>query len=332
MAALRIGSVFSGIGGLDLGVERAGLGRVVFHCEWEDFQSGILQKHWPRSTVFRDIRELGVSIVVPEVDILVGGFPCTGFSKAGKRDGLRNEESKLWFDMLRVIEQAKPIGVIIENVHEMLAERYREDLKTIYQGLDGLGYVVDAPIGIDSSEVGAPHRRERVFLCALKKSLPNVRSQLQPSDDRHFIYPAARGEAQKPSEPPRTGVKFERVPFKRQRIESHGNAVVPDVGREIGLHLVRRIKGEPRLSIERRPSPPARPLGSQPGAKFWPTVITTDCKGSRRNTARGEHWTCSPGESLTDAVWLNDPADYNRPLNPDWTEMLMGFPKGWTVP
>jgi len=253
MAALRIGSVFSGIGGLDLGVERAGLGRTVFHCEWEDFQSGILQKHWPRSTVFRDIRELGVSITVPEVDILVGGFPCTGFSKAGKRDGLRNEESRLWFDMLRVIEQSKPIGVIIENVHE-------------------------------------------------------------------------------PSEPPRTGVKFERVPFKRQRIESHGNAVVPDVGREIGLHLVRRIKGEPRLSTERRPSPPARPLGSQPGAKFWPTVITTDCKGSRRNTARGEHWTCNPGESLTDAVWLNDPADYNRPLNPDWTEMLMGFPKEWTVP
>lgn len=66
--------------------------------------------------------------------------------------------------------------------------------------------------------------------------------------------------------------------------------------------------------------------------KFWPTVITTDCKGSRRNTARGEHWTCNPGESLTDAVWLNDPADYNRPLNPDWTEMLMGFPKEWTVP
>ena len=291
MAPMRIGSCFSGVGGLDLGVEAAGLGRLAFCVEWQTFQTRVLDRHWPGAKKFRDI-EAVTGREVPKVDILVGGFPCTGFSKAGKGMGLRNEQSHRWFDMLRIIEAQRPVGVLLENVRALLRDRFAHDLATIYEGLRALGYTVDAPLAIDSFELGAPHHRERVFLVATRgtvhaSAFEAVRPPLVESVKD--LYPAPRGMPPKPGEPPRT----------------------------------------PRLPNIDRTAPP---LGYRAPARFWPTAITTDAKGSRRATARADHWTSNEGESLTDAVWLNDPADYDRPLNPDWSEALMGFPRGWTLP
>ena len=333
---MRIGSCFSGVGGLDLGVEAAGLGRLAFCVEWQVFQTRVLDRHWPGAKKFRDIEAI-TGREVPKVDILVGGFPCTGFSKAGKGMGLRNEQSHRWFDMLRIIEAQRPVGVLLENVRALLRDRFAHDLATIYEGLRALGYTVDAPLAIDSFELGAPHHRERVFLVATRgtvhaSAFEAVRPPLVESVKD--LYPAPRGMPPKPGEPPRTLVKHQRYPHKESRLLSLGNAVVPDMGREAALHLRKRLLGEPPLTEPRLPNidRTAPPLGYRAPARFWPTAITTDAKGSRRATARADHWTSNEGESLTDAVWLNDPADYDRPLNPDWSEALMGFPRGWTLP
>lgn len=339
---LKIGSCFSGIGGLDVGAERAGLGRTVFQIEWKEFQAAVLERHWPGIARARDI-ETANAAELPRCDILIGGFPCTGFSREGNGEGLRNVESHRWFDMLRIITAQKPLGVIIENVISMLQPRFERDVATIYKGLEDLGYVVDAPICISSAEVLAPQRRERAFIVATRGTVHAATlSPVQPplSQAVKDLFPAPRNMPAKPGEPPRTTEKFKRIPHKGARIASLGNSVVPDVGREIGLHLRGRLLGKiPRTTEVRkipyevasttRPAPV--PLGYSAPARYWPTVVENDWKGSWKDTARGSHWTINKGEHITDALWDNDPADFDRPLSADWAERLMGFPPGWTA-
>lgn len=155
---MRIGSLFSGIGGLELGLERAGVGQVVWQCEINPFCRQVLEKHWPTVTRFTDVTQ---PRVWPAVDVICGGFPCQDVSSAGKRAGLAGQRSGLWHHFAAVVEQVAPSFVVVENV----ASGARKWLPTVRRALHMLGYRTTA-YGVSAFDVGAPHFRRRVFVLA----------------------------------------------------------------------------------------------------------------------------------------------------------------------
>ncbi|GKT37894.1 C-5 cytosine methyltransferase like protein, partial [Aduncisulcus paluster] len=117
---LRIGSLFSGAGGLDLAVEHVTGGRTVWHCEADPDASKVLAAHWPDVPNLGDITAVDWSQVEP-VDVLCGGFPCQDVSAAGRRAGLVDgTRSGLWHEMARAIEALRPARIVIENVEGLL--------------------------------------------------------------------------------------------------------------------------------------------------------------------------------------------------------------------
>lgn len=157
-------SLFSGIGGLDLAAEMAGI-ETVGQCEWADFQTKVLEKHWPDVPRWRDIRELTAESFYEKtglrtVDIISGGFPCQPFSFAGKRGG-KEDDRYLWPEMLRVIREIRPSWVIGENVPGIV----NLALDTVLSELEDVGYTGQAFI-IPACGVDAPHRRDRVAIVA----------------------------------------------------------------------------------------------------------------------------------------------------------------------
>lgn len=155
---LTIGSLFSGIGGLELGLEWAGLGPVVFQCELDPYCRAVLAKHWPNVVRFEDVTR---PRDWPHVDLVCGGFPCQDVSSAGKRRGLGGERSGLWYHFARVVQQIRPRFVVVENVRSGSTKW----LRPVRHQLHLFGYRTRA-LGIAASDCGAPHRRARVFVVA----------------------------------------------------------------------------------------------------------------------------------------------------------------------
>ena len=160
---LTIGSLFSGIGGLDLGLERAGW-EVKWQVEIDEWCRKVLAKHWPDVTKYRDVRELSGDDLDP-VDLIAGGFPCQPFSHAGRREG-KADNRYLWPEMLRVIREVRPPFVLAENVYGLVTGQQGLLLETVYLDLEAAGYEVAPPIVFPAASLGAPHRRDRVWVCA----------------------------------------------------------------------------------------------------------------------------------------------------------------------
>jgi site-specific DNA-cytosine methylase len=129
---MTIGSLFAGIGGLELGLERAGLGPVVWQVEKDVQRRHWLANNWPNAERFDDVRTVGVANLA-HVDIVCGGYPCRGISSAGPRNGFDHPETDLWSEMLRVVEEIGPLAVVVENVSGGVAwvERVCADLVEI---------------------------------------------------------------------------------------------------------------------------------------------------------------------------------------------------------
>lgn len=168
------GSLFSGIGGLDLACESVGW-RCAWQVEIDPFCRAVLAKHWPDVERYEDVRDVGAGRLVP-VDVVVGGFPCQDVSVAGSRRGLAGERSGLWFDFLRVVEELRPAGVIVENVSGLAGR----GLDTVAAGLHGAGYAVEVS-RVAAADVGAPHRRIRHFIVGVADAdLRRCRGERQP--------------------------------------------------------------------------------------------------------------------------------------------------------
>lgn len=157
---MLIGSLFAGIGGLELGLERAGLGFVAWQVELDPWCREVLAKHWPDAQRHEDVRTVGAANLSP-VDVICGGFPCQDVSAAGRGKGLEGERSGLWYEMLRIVRELGPRVVIVENVSAL----QRRGLDVVARGLRDAGYAVEAT-RIRAEDVGAPHRRERLFIVA----------------------------------------------------------------------------------------------------------------------------------------------------------------------
>lgn len=155
-----IGSLFSGIGGLELGLERAGLGPVVWQAEANPFCRRVLEKHWPGVRRYSDVRGVTAD-TAPTVDIIAGGFPCQDVSSAGKGAGLAGERSGLWFEFSRIVGEFRPRWVVVENV----ASGARRWVDAVCADLGQHGYEV-LPVPLSAQDVGAPHIRRRIFVVA----------------------------------------------------------------------------------------------------------------------------------------------------------------------
>ena len=159
---MTFGSLFSGIGGFDLGLERAGM-KCLWQCEKDPYALKVLEKHWPNVRRYDDITTLDATALAP-VDLICGGFPCQPFSVAGKRKGA-GDDRFLWPAMLKVIEIVRPTWVLGENVPGLISL----GLDGVLSDLEGLGYAVRAFV-VPACAVGASHRRDRLWIVAHAES------------------------------------------------------------------------------------------------------------------------------------------------------------------
>lgn len=128
-------SLFAGIGGADLGFERAGF-RCVAQVEIDRYRRAVLERHWPDVPRFDDVREVGAHNL-PRADVIVGGFPCQDLSTSGKRRGLAGERSGLFYELSRVIDECSPDWFCIENVPGLLSSQRGEDFALVLGELTG---------------------------------------------------------------------------------------------------------------------------------------------------------------------------------------------------
>lgn len=167
---MKVASFFSGIGGIDLGLERAGM-EVAFQCEILPFGQSVLKKHWPDVTLAPDIRTV-TGADIPDVDVFAGGFPCQDLSLAnqGKRKGLEGARSGLFYKYAELIEEKRPRWVFIENVPGLLNSAQGGDFRVVLTTLDELGYGVAWRV-LDAKFFGTPQRRRRTYIVASYRTI-----------------------------------------------------------------------------------------------------------------------------------------------------------------
>lgn len=176
MKKLRVLDLFSGIGGFSLGLERTGGFETVAFCEIEPFPRKVLAKHWPGVPQYDDVRTLTADVLARDgiaVDVITGGFPCQDLSVAGKQRGMgEGTRSGLWSEIVRLIGELRPRYVIVENVAALLAgpsEKRGGWFGRVLGDLAECGYDAEWE-NIPAAALGAPHRRERVWLLAYPNS------------------------------------------------------------------------------------------------------------------------------------------------------------------
>lgn len=194
-----IGSLFSGIGGLELGLERAGLGPVLWQAESDPFCRGVLRHHWPDAHRFESVEEVNVHVAATPT-IIAGGFPCQDISAAGKGAGLAGERSGLWRHFARIVRELRPRIVVVENVSALLGRGLGDVLGDLAEsGYDAQWDCVPAVA------IGAPHRRDRLFLVAWRIPDPG-RDGVREQPERR--QGGAQSANSRDAEPPHVGAKM----------------------------------------------------------------------------------------------------------------------------
>lgn len=249
---MNVLSLFSGIGGLDLGLERAGM-TVVAQCEVDPYCCRVLAKHWPHVPNLGDVTTIDWS-TVPDVDLICGGYPCQPFSLAGRRQGA-DDVRHLWPYVLDAVRHLRPRWVLLENVPGHLSLGFGRVLGDLAES----GYDAEWDC-IPAAAVGAPHRRDRVFIVAYPQrdelrvepvAFGRGRGAAVAGDDGPARDVAdaddagrveRRGSVAVPAEQPSTERSREAVPdanrIRRPQLEwpqepelARSWAVEPDVGR-----------------------------------------------------------------------------------------------------
>jgi len=230
---MTIGSLFSGIGGLELGLERAGLGRTLWQVEIDPFRRSILEKHWPNVRRFNDVCGVGMRQLEP-VNVICGGFPCTDVSDAsrGRGKGIEGPQSGLWKEFARIVDELLPEWVIVENVAGAAKRKW---LPTVRRDLHMLGYD-SAAFELSGFDVGAAFPGKRIFVVATANRESKPISTLY---EKVAELPAHAGTMWNgwKSEPD-TLRMVDGIPGGMDRLRALGNAVMPQMAEVIGRLVV----------------------------------------------------------------------------------------------
>ena len=272
---VKLLDLFSGIGGFSYGLEKTGFQTVAF-CEMDKYCKLVLQKHWKGTKIYSDVKEItkerleADGVELPE--IITGGFPCQPFSIAGKQKGT-NDDRHLWPEMFRIIKELKPRWVIGENVRGIVNIQDGVVFETVCTDLESEGYEVQA-FNIPAAGVGAPHRRERIWIVAnsrrtlrqgsgiREKNEDETRKEDADQYQRSSSSPepnvanasAGRRASQKTEIPtrgngtehqswwqsePDVGRVAHGVPGRVHRLRALGNSIVPKIAEEIGKAIMK---------------------------------------------------------------------------------------------
>lgn len=234
---LTVGSLFSGIGGIDLGLERAGM-TVKWHSEIDPYACRVLKKHWPDVPNLGDITQVNWENV-PHVDVIAGGYPCQPFSLAGNRNGA-TDPRHLWPYFRNAISRIRPHYALLENVRGHLTMGGT----AVIADLTAIGYDCEWRV-ISAASVGANHKRDRLIIVAYPQGRNGRNAQ------SHGVFATGR-QAAESREPhslsravsdwwqtePGMGRVADGVPHRVDRLRGLGNAVVPQVAEVVGRLIV----------------------------------------------------------------------------------------------
>ncbi len=232
---LTAGSLFAGIGGFDLGLERAGF-EIAWQVEIDPYCQRVLAKHWPNVSRYGDIRVIDWG-TVPRVDVLCGGFPCQDISLAGKRAGINGGRSGLWSEYVRAVRTIRPKYVCVENVEAVL---HSHTFTTVLGDLASCGYDAEWEV-IPAAAVGAPHHRARLWLVAYRDGF-REQGIFQQAFQRVPAFSWVQnvgGVAGLYNRPDLPEPLLRRISHGfRCRVDRVGNAVVPQIIEQIGVRLI----------------------------------------------------------------------------------------------
>jgi DNA (cytosine-5)-methyltransferase 1 len=266
-SALTVGSLFSGIGGFDLGLERAGL-QIRWQVEIDPWCRAVLAQHWPAVPRYHDIRTL-TGKELEHVDVLCGGFPCQPVSVAGRRRA-QADERWLWPEFARLVRTLRPRYVLVENVPGLLTA----GMGDILRDLAACGFDAEWD-SLRASDFGAPHRRERIWLVAYADGRRQLQSPGREQEERrrfgdgreqmadadgarwegrifggerphqcgerpHQCAAWARSRTDEDDWLARSGIRrvSHGVPNRLDRLRGLGNALVPQIAEWLGRRLV----------------------------------------------------------------------------------------------
>ena len=244
--------LFSGIGGFALAARWAGFETIGF-CEIDKYAQKVLKKNFPGIPIYEDVTKLNGS-QFKDIYLLTGGFPCQDISIAGKGAGIEGERSGLWTELHRIISEVRPKYALIENVPALT---FRGGTRVI-EDLTEIGYDTEWQI-VGADDVGAPHRRKRIWIVANTNSGFNERENQEictggnsidnGSEDVTYSHNSGRKEQwrEKPIQEeqqtlkcssrwfsePSVGRVVNGLPNRVDRLKGLGNAIVPQVAYEI---------------------------------------------------------------------------------------------------
>jgi DNA (cytosine-5)-methyltransferase 1 len=220
------GSLFAGIGGFDLGLERAGM-----ECRWQveidPYCQRVLAKHWPEVPRYADIRELDTDSL-ERVDLICGGFPCQDIASAGRRTGIEGERSGLWSEFARVVRRVRPRYVLVENTPGLLVR----GMGDVLGDLASMGYDAEWQC-VPAAAIGAHQLRARVWILAHAGGERGAATDSIPAGWRESVVCAWRPRAE-----PDVDRVADGLPGGMDRVRALGNAVVPQIAEWLGHRIL----------------------------------------------------------------------------------------------
>lgn len=233
--------LFSGIGGFSLGLERTGGFKTVAFCDSEPKTHLVLKKHWPDVPIFSDVKTL-TGDQIGTVDVITGGFPCQDISIAGKGAGLEGERSGLWFEFHRLIKETRPKWVIAENVAALRSRGLDQVLRSLFE----IGYDAEWHC-IPASAVGAPHRRDRIWIVAYTsiKGLEGQRIRTSSTEQEQSLFAGSGCVVRSVSHSdfwkvePELGRVADGIPNRVDRLKQLGNSIVPQIAELLGQAILK---------------------------------------------------------------------------------------------